>query len=115
VEEEIARLAQSGSVLYTVTGQENTIVSYVPGDRVVVTTKHGTDEIALEHIRLHWATLEDRRRVRLDELLRPGNRSAFMGALFRRIPGVEVEGRRPSFLVMRGATVDRRQPRGLTS
>jgi hypothetical protein len=100
VEEEIARLAETGDLLYTVTGETNTIVGYVPGDHVVVTTKCGTDDIRVEHIRLHWRTLEERRRVRLDELLRPGNRSAFMGALFRRIPGVEVEGQRPSYIVL---------------
>ena len=102
VEGEIARLAESGDALFTITDQENTIVGYEPGEYVVVTTKDGTDKIRIEHIRLHWRTLEERRRVRLDELLRPGNRSAFMGALFRRIPGVEVEGKRPSCLVLRG-------------
>src|SRR3954471_14081410 len=100
VEQEIARLAESGDALYTVSGEKNKIVGYVPGDRVVVTTKKGTDDISIEHIRTHWNTLEERRRVRLRDLLRPGNRSAFMGALFRRIPDVTVEGERPAYLVL---------------
>jgi hypothetical protein len=100
VEQEIARLAESGDALYTVSGEKNTIVGYVPGDHVVVTTKKGTDGISVEHIRTHWHTLEARRRVRLRDLLRPGNRSAFMGALFRRIPGVAVEGERSAYLVL---------------
>lgn len=100
VEQEIARLVESGAALYTVSGEKNKIVGYEPGDHVVVTTKKGTGDISIEHIRTHWHTLEQRRRVRLRDLLCPGNRSAFIGALFRRIPGVEVEGERPTYLVL---------------
>jgi hypothetical protein len=100
VERVIREVAKSGRTIYTVTGKPNRIVEYVPGRSVTVETKKGIDDIAIDVIRHHWTTLETKRRVRLRELLDPGRRSAFMGALFSQVPGVRVEGTRPAYLVI---------------
>jgi hypothetical protein len=101
VEREIQSLADSGEPLFTVTGERNTIVGYIPNDHLIVDTKKGRDQVSIDDIRTHWATLIERRRVSLDDILHPGHRSAFMAALFRRIPGVDVEkdGRRHYLVV----------------
>lgn len=100
VEQVLSGLAASGEWFETVSGERNRIVRYRPGDLVTVETKKGIDDVAVADIRECWSTLETHRKARLQDFLRPGFRSAFMGAVFRRVPGVREEGKRPTYLVI---------------
>jgi hypothetical protein len=102
VEAELTELARSKEWFPTVTGKPNRILSYEPGQRVLVETETGTNPIEVSWIKTHWQTLITQREVTRNDLLYPGRRSAFMLALFRRIPGIEEIGERPARLRIGG-------------
>lgn len=100
IESLLARLARSGASFPTITGKPNRIVAYEPGERVVVETETGVNSVQVRDIRACWDTFERKRRIRRDDVLDPGRRSAFMMAIFRQVPGVREEGDRPRYLVL---------------
>lgn len=94
VEQELERLARSGAAFATSLSPTNKIGSYDPGRRVGLENARGTSWIEIESIEACWAKLEQLGEIRRRDVLEPGRCSAFMMALFARIPGVVVDDER---------------------
>jgi hypothetical protein len=88
VVEVMERLALTGAVLPTSVGLQNQIVSYERGRRLRLDSEAGSHWVAVDDIRECWRTFERLGRIRRQDVLEPGRCSAFMVALFARVPGV---------------------------
>ena len=91
VEELLATLAQTRVFFPTATSRSNWISSYAPGKRLRLETDAGSKWIQVDHLRGCWDTFERLRSIRRVDVLEPGRCSAFVMALFARVPGVREE------------------------
>jgi hypothetical protein len=86
-----------------VNSDSNWIASYEPGRRLRL--ESGIDRsdstwIEIESVRGCWETLERLGRIRRQDVLEPGRRSAFMMALFEQVEGVGSESGGEPYLVL---------------
>jgi hypothetical protein len=88
VVEVIERLALTGTVLSTSVGLSSQIASYERGRRFMLGSEAGSHWVAVDDIRECWKTFERLRSIRRPDVLEPGRCSAFVMALFARVPGV---------------------------
>jgi hypothetical protein len=100
VEELLARLADTGEPIPTALAPSTRICSYQRGDRLRLESDDGSKWLAVESIRECWETFERLGRIRQRDVLDPGRRSAFMYALFRRVPGVVEQADDDPYLVL---------------
>jgi hypothetical protein len=89
VVEVIERLVLTGAVLPTSVGLSSQIASYERDRRFMLGSEAGSHWVAVDDIRECWKTFERLRHIRRHDVLEPGRRSAFVMALFARVPGVE--------------------------
>jgi hypothetical protein len=92
VEQLLARLAHTRAFFPTATSQSNWISSYEPGKRLRLEADARSKWVQVEHLKECWETFERLRRIRRVDVLEPGRCSAFVMALFARVPGVRQEG-----------------------
>ncbi len=104
VERLLAELAESRGFFPSATSHSNWISSYEPGRRLRLETDAGSKWIQVEDVRRCWETFERLRRIRRADVLEPGRCSAFMMALFARVPGVREEGPDEQSLLVLGPT-----------
>jgi hypothetical protein len=88
VEELLERLAHTGEAIPTALSPTTRIASYQRGRRLMLESDTGSQWLAIENIRECWGTFERLGRIRRQDVLDPGRCSAFMIALFQRVPGV---------------------------
>ena len=91
VERELASLAREKTRFATATATLNQISSYEPNRRIQVENEHGITWVEIESVRTCFERFESAGRIRRRDLLDPGRCSAFMFALFSRLPGVVSE------------------------
>lgn len=91
VEQLLATLAETRAFFATATSRSNWISSYEPGKRLRLETDARSRWIEVEHLKGCWETFERLRRIRRADVLEPGRCSAFVMALFARVPGVHEE------------------------
>jgi hypothetical protein len=89
VVEVIERLVLTGAVLPTSVGLDSQIASYERGRRFMLGSEAGSHWVAVDDIRECWKTFERLGHIRRPDVLEPGRCSAFVMALFARVPGVE--------------------------
>ena len=94
VEAEIRRLAETRETFTTALSPENRICEYDPLRRLTLQNGRGSSFVDIDDIRACWKTFEERGAIRRQDVLEPGRCSAFVMALFARIPGVGIEERR---------------------
>ena len=100
VEELIDRLAVTGDSFATALAPSNKIVGYERGRRLMLDSSRGARWIAVENIRECFETFERLGRIRRQDVLDPGRCSAFVVAVFARLPGVvEQQAADDSYLV----------------
>ncbi len=92
VEQLLARLADTRAFFPTATSQSNWISSYEPGKRLRLEADAGSKWVQLEHLKECWEKFERLGHIRRVDVLEPGRCSAFVMALFARVPGVREEG-----------------------
>ncbi len=103
VEQVLASLADTRVFFPTATSGSNWISSYEPGKRLRLETEERSKWIHIEHLKGCWETFERLRRIRRADVLEPGRCSAFVMALFARVPGVREERTdEPSLLLLDG-------------
>ena len=100
MEELLDRLATTGESIPTVAAPTTTISSYHPGRRIMLESTAGSKWVAVAHIRECWETFERLGRIRRQDVLEPGRCSAFMIALFQRVPGVAEQIDEDRYLVL---------------
>jgi hypothetical protein len=105
VEQLLATLAETRVFFPTATSRSNWISSYEPGKRLRLETDAGSKWIQVEHLKGCWDTFERLGRIRRGDVLEPGRCSAFVMALFARVPGVREEGTEGRSLLLRDALV----------
>jgi hypothetical protein len=88
VEDLLCRLVATGETVPTLLAPNTRITSYERGQRVMLESSIGSRWVALESIRECWRTFERLGCIRREDVLEPGRSSAFMIALFRKVPGV---------------------------
>ncbi|MDQ3889501.1 MAG: hypothetical protein M3312_03000 [Actinomycetota bacterium] len=91
VEQLLATLAETRAFFPTATSRSNWISSYEPGKRLRLETDARWKWIQVEHLKACWDTFERLRRIQRADVLEPGRCSAFVMALFARVPGVREE------------------------
>ena len=91
VEHLLEELAESRAFFPSPTSRSNWISRYEAGRRLRLETDAGSSWIQVEHVKGCWDTFERLRRIRRADVLEPGRCSAFMMALFARVPGVREE------------------------
>jgi hypothetical protein len=88
VEELLDRLAATHAAFPTVGARNARIGSYDRGRRLALDSDAGSQWVAWENIRGCWETFERLGSIHRQDVLDPGRCSAFMIALFQRVPGV---------------------------
>jgi hypothetical protein len=91
VEQLLATLAETRAFFSTATSSSNWISNYEPGKRLRLESDARSRWIEVEHLKGCWETFERLRRIRRADVLEPGRCSAFVMALFARVPGVQEE------------------------
>jgi hypothetical protein len=84
----LARLAETRAFFPTATSGSTWISSYEPGRRLRLESDARSSWIQVEHLHACWETFERLGRIRRADVLEPGRCSAFVMALFARVPGV---------------------------
>jgi hypothetical protein len=100
VEELLAGLARTRAVLPMSTSTSSWISSYEPGRRLRLQSDARWSWIYVDHLKSCWETFERLGRIERHDVLEPGRCSAFVMALFARVPGVECDGDDASILVL---------------
>jgi hypothetical protein len=88
----LAKLAETRAFFPTATAGSTWISSYEPGRRLRLESDQRSSWIRVEHLEECWGTFERLGRIRRSDVLEPGRCSAFVMALFARVPGVRGEG-----------------------
>ncbi len=88
VEDLLERLAATRENFPTATSTVNWVCEYEPGRRLLLVTESSSDWIQIDSVSGCWRTFERLGRVRRQDLLEPGRRSAFMMGLFQQVAGV---------------------------
>ena len=104
VEVLLARLAETRAVFPTATSHSSWISGYEPGRRLRLEADGRSSWIQVEHLRGCWETFERLGRIRRTDVLEPGRCSAFVMALFARVPGVGEDRGDDECLVLRDPT-----------
>jgi hypothetical protein len=99
VVEVIERLVLTGAVLPTSVELRSQIATFERGRRIMVNSEAGSHWVAVDDLHECWKTFERLGRIRRQDVLEPGRCSAFVMALFARVPGV-VERTRPEHLLV---------------
>jgi len=99
VVELIERLVVTGAVLPTSVELRSQITSYQRGRRLMLNSEAGSHWVAYDDLHECWKTFERLGRIRRQDVLEPGRCSAFVMALFARVPGV-VERTQPEHLLV---------------
>lgn len=97
--EVIEGLVLTGAVLPTSVTLRNQIATYQRGRRLMLNSEAGSHWVAVDDLRECWKTFERLGRIRRQDVLEPGRCSAFVMALFARVPGV-VERTEPEHLLV---------------
>ena len=98
-----ALLAGAGrydAIFATVTTESNWISLYQPGAGCGSRPTCDSTWIDIESVRGCWDTLERLGRIRRQDVLEPGPRSAFMMALFEQVEGIRQDTRGELYLVL---------------
>jgi len=104
VEQLLTTLAETRVSFPTATSRTNWISSYEPGRRLRLEADGRSKWIQVEHLKGCWETFERLRRIRRRDVLEPGRCSAFVMALFARVPGVRQGGTEEQSLLLLDAT-----------
>ncbi len=88
VEQLLASLAETRVFFPTATSHSTWISSYEPGKRLRLETDATSRWIQVDDLKRCWETFERQRRILRADVLEPGRCSAFVMALFARVPGV---------------------------
>jgi hypothetical protein len=88
----LATLAETRAFFPTATSGSSWISSYEPGRRLRLESDARSSWVQVEHLKGCWDTFERLGRIRRADVLEPGRCSAFVMALFARVPGVRDEG-----------------------
>jgi hypothetical protein len=88
VVEVIERLVMTGAVLPTSVELRSHIASYQRGRRLMLNSEAGSHWVAVDDLHECWKTFERLGSIRRQDVLEPGRCSAFVMALFARVPGV---------------------------
>ncbi len=99
VESELRSLAANGDAL-AVGEARSRVTGYDVGWRIRVENERGTSWVEIDDIKACWTTFEQQGRIRRRDVLEPGRCSAFMMALFARVPGVRREDLDETYLVL---------------
>jgi hypothetical protein len=97
--EVIERFVLTGAVLPTTVELRSQITSYQRGRRLMLNSEAGSHWVAVDDLHECWKTFERLGRIRRQDVLEPGRCSAFVMALFARVPGV-VERTQPEHLLV---------------
>lgn len=100
VEQLLERLAETHEPIPTVFAPTTRISTYQRGSRLRLESDAGSNWLAVDSIRECWETFERLGRIRRRDVLDPGRCSAFMFALFRRVPGVVEQNGEDPYLVL---------------
>ncbi len=84
-------LAETRVFFRTANARSNWISRYEPGRRLRLETDGRSKWIHVHHLKGCWDTFERLGRIRRGDVLEPGRCSAFVMALFARVPGVREE------------------------
>jgi hypothetical protein len=95
----IVRLSESGEALDTVFSNWK-ITSYEADWRIRIESDRGTQWVEIGDIKTCWETFERLGKIRRKDVLEPGRCSAFMMALFSRVPGVTQLEKAEPYLVL---------------
>jgi hypothetical protein len=95
----IERLVLTGAILPTTVELRSQITSYQRGRRLMLNSEAGSHWVAVDDLHECWKTFERLGRIRRQDVLEPGRCSAFVMALFARVPGV-VERTQPEHLLV---------------
>jgi hypothetical protein len=98
--EVIEDLVRTGAVLPTSVGLSSKLATYQRGRRIMVDSEAGSHWVAVDDIHECWKTFERLGRIRRQDVLEPGRCSAFVMALFARVPGVVERTHAEHFLVL---------------
>jgi hypothetical protein len=104
----LATLAQTRAFFPSATSGANWISSYEPDRRLRLESDARSSWIQVEHLRECWYRFERLGRIRRADVLEPGRCSAFVMALFARVPGVRDDAGDGRYLVLHEG---RRTPR----
>lgn len=105
VEQLLASLADTRVFFPTATSQSSWISRYEPGKRLRLETDARSRWIQVDDLKGCWETFERLRRIRRTDVLEPGRCSAFVMALFARVPGVREERAEERVLSLAGSGV----------
>ena len=100
VEELLDCLAETREPIPIPLAPTTRISTYQRGGRIRLESDSGSNWLAVDDIRECWETFERLGKIRRQDVLDPGRCSAFMIALFRRVPGVTERTGKDLYLVM---------------
>ena len=96
----MARLAEDQTAFSSSIAEANWIASYEPGGRIRVESSIGGSWVRVESVKTCWQTFERLGRICREDVLDPGQCSAFMMALFQQVAGVRRDSGDETYLVL---------------